>query len=122
MSDEITTTFRYQISNGSFQDQFTVAAATFDQAAVGATSGVWVVGTSEENLSVGDVGTVGFLILRNLDSTNYVDYGMSDSGTMKALGRIKPGEFAFLRLKPGVTLRAQADTASCKVEYRLYED
>ena len=80
------------------------------------------VGTSEEDLSVGDVGTVGWLFLRNLDSSNYVVFGPKSGGAMVAFGRLKAGEVAALRVSSGVTLRWQANTAAVKVQVILLED
>lgn len=90
-----------------------------EQVGLGAQGGIVSVGTSEENLSVGDVGTEGLLFLKNLDSTNYVEFGMSDSGTMKPIGKLLAGEIAFFRMKPGQTLRWQANTAAVKVNVLL---
>ena len=56
-------------------------------AADGVFEAVLDIGTSEENVSFGDL-TPGLVILVNLDDANYVQYGMSDAGTMKTLGRL----------------------------------
>jgi len=77
--------------------------------------GIVEVGTSEENVSFGDIGP-GWIWMRNLDDTNYVQWGMSDGGTMKAVGRLRPQDlWTKFYLDTGVTLRMKADTAACKV-------
>lgn len=107
---------------GNFKDSFTPGAVTIALANQGAASGIVDVGTSEEDLSIGDVGasTQGYLILRNLDSSNYVTYGPKSGGAMVVFGRIKPGEIAVLRLEPSVVVRWQANTAAVKVQVKLF--
>lgn len=75
-----------------------------------------VVGTSEENLDVGDVTTPGLIYLRNTDGTNFISYGTvtTDLGFV-----LLPGEQNLVRLKSGETLIVQADTAECKLEIGL---
>lgn len=95
---------------------------TIVQDAIGAHAPVVTVGfAAEEDLPIGDISTLGWLFLQNLDSTNYVTYGPKDT-TMKAFGRIEPGEYAALRLEPGITLRWQANTGNVKVKVMLLED
>ena len=80
--------------------------------------GIVEIGTSEENVSFGDIGP-GWVWMRNLDDTNYVQWGMSDSGTMKAVGRLMPQDlWTKFYLDTGVTVRMKADTAACKVAIR----
>lgn len=73
------------------------------------------IGTTEEVISFGDV-TPGWVVLRNLDPTNYVTYGPTSGGVMVPLGRLNPGKPALLFLAAGVTLRMQANTAACRVQ------
>lgn len=95
---------------------------TLNQTGIGAWDNIVIVGTAEENLAPTDITTLGWMYLENLDSTNYVDYGISDGGAIKALGKIKAGEIALLRLKTGVTVRAQANTAPVKLQVIIWED
>jgi hypothetical protein len=92
------------------------------QAAQGAHSPVVSVETVEEDLPIGDITTLGWLYLRNLDTTNYVTYGPKSGGAMVAFGRIKPGEPALMRLEPGITLRWVANTAAVKIQVKLFQD
>lgn len=75
MADEIKLTVQADVVNGSFKDRFQPGQVAITQAAVGAHRPVVSVGTSEEDLSLGDVGTAGICVLRSLDATNYVTYG-----------------------------------------------
>ncbi len=82
---------------------------------------VVIVGTSEEDLLVGDVTTVGWLYLKNLDAANYVQWGPKSAGSMVAIGRLKAGCSAWIQMEPGVTLRWIANTAPVKVQVKLWD-
>ncbi len=76
------------------------------------------VGTSDEELAQGsDLGTPGYMFIKNLDATNYVEYGLTSSYT----GKLKAGEVGLLRLA-GAGVYAKADTAACNVEYWIIEE
>lgn len=124
MANEVKVTFQLNSSHGNYKQAITPGTMTFSLTTQGGAEGVQSIGTSEENLSYGDVAAadVGYLYMRNLDATNYVTWGMSDGGTMKAVGKMKAGEFVFLRVVPSVNVRLLANTAACKVEYRLLQD
>lgn len=122
MANEITVTTSLSVTNGNFSYLFNPGSIQVTQNTQGAHGGVITVGTSEENLSVGDVVTPGYLVLRNLDSANYVTYGPTTGGSMYAFGKIKAGETAILRLSTGTTLRWVADTATVKIQCMLLND
>lgn len=119
MANEITLNLSLAVTNGKMKQRFEPGAISVTQSAAEAYAPVVSVGTSEEDLPVGDVATVGFLCVQNLDATNYVTYGPKSGGSMVAFGRIKPGEVAILRLEPGVTLRWVANTGAVKVQTLL---
>lgn len=122
MADEITVTLRATVDNGEYHDEFRGGTFKFDQAAIGAHGPVVSVGTAEEDLTTGDISTLGFLFLKNTDVANYVTYGPKSAGVMVPFGRIKAGEVACVRLEPGITLRWQANTAAVKVQILLLEN
>lgn len=122
MANEITVSQQLSVTNGYASETFNVSGVRINQAAVGAHSPVWIIGTSEEDMAVGDVTTLGWLCLRNLDTTNYITYGPKSGGSMVALGRLNAGESCMLRLEPGVTLRAIANTAAVKVKQLLLQN
>lgn len=106
-----------------FQDGAT-AQLQLDQNGVGEDAGVMSVPTTGGGtvLTVTNVTTLGWIVLTNLDLTNFVTYGPTSGGAIVALGKLKPSETAILRLKPGVTLRLLADTAAAQVAYKLFQD
>ena len=120
MADELKVTITANLENGEDKQTWNHGQDKITQAAIGGHGGIVSVGTSEEDLAIGDVGTLGWLFLRNL-GVNYVTYGPKDT-TMKAFGRLEAGEEAALRLEPGITLRWQANTAAVKVKVWLLED
>lgn len=122
MANEITTSINVSLSNGYLTSSFAPGAVRITQNTGITHETVWIVGTSEEDLAIGDLATLGYAMFRNLDTTNYVQIGMSDAGTMKTFARLKPGEPAAIRLEPGITVRAKANTASCKVQVKIFND
>jgi hypothetical protein len=123
MSNEIALNFNIQVTNGTYRDSFSKQGAYYDQNSQGASGGIQSIGTSEEDLVISDsVTTNGYLVLHNLDTTNYVDWGEKSGGVMKPIGRLKPGDIAVFRMKPSETLRLVDNTASVKVEFFLLND
>lgn len=80
-------------------------------------AGVQTIGITEEALDKGDVIAIGYLFVRNLDPTNFVDVGAAAG---EYCHRLQPGGFVC---GPwfGTTAFAKADTAPCKVEYAITE-
>lgn len=120
MANEITVTLRMGCINGNFNPG-TISASSlqYDQAAAGAASGIQAIGTSEETLSTGDLTTYGWLYIRNLDATNYVQLGFS-TGVYGI--RLEAGEPAMFRTEPAATVYLKADTAACNVQFQWLED
>ncbi len=76
------------------------------------------IGTTEEEIAQGaDLGTPGYLWIKNLDSTNYVEVGTS-TGVYQV--KLLAGEFAQFRPN-GTTIYGKANTSACLVEYVLVE-
>jgi len=118
MADELTVTTKVSFSKGgavvsrSFTDTVTITGDAF-------THGVQSVGTSEEEIAQGaDVGTPGYVLIKNLDDTNYVEVG-STTGVYDI--KLKAGEAALYRHN-SATVYALADTGACLVEYIIFED
>ena len=79
---------------------------------------VQAVGITEEQLAQGaDLGTPGYVLLKNLDATNYVEVG-STTGVYDI--KLLAGEVAIYRHN-SATIYAKANTAICNVEYFLIE-
>lgn len=122
MANEIRVTQQINVQNGELNVTYPSGnlADTFDQAAVGGpTPGYVTIGTSEESETFSELSTLGWLMMHNLDDTNFVEWGFAtgDYG-----GRLEPGEKALFRLNPGTTLYLKADTAACKMVLNAFED
>lgn len=78
--------------------------------------GIQAIGTSEEALNVGDVSSVGLIVLINRDDTNYVEIGLTGSYSIK----LKPGQFAIF--PPAGTMTAAANTAEIDLEYYIFPE
>ena len=82
--------------------------------------GVIDVTTSEVTVTLNtDIGDAGAVYIRNQDTTNYVQVGMA---TGVYVHRIPPDQDERFWLEPGTaSLFLIADTATCKVEFEIYE-
>lgn len=109
------------VANGGYQDSVRVNTA-FAQNNLAANEEVVSVPTTATSYSFPNVTTYGWMYLSNLDSTNYVLYGMSVSSTFEAFGKLEAGESAVFRLNPGITFQMQSNTAACNVWYWLLND
>lgn len=130
MADEISISVFLRVSNGSHVEEFAPGNISVDQAAIGKGGYVQSIGTAEEVVDFGDIvdGTEGYMVLRNLDTYHYINYGPESSGAMVVFGVLKPGEVALIRVSPGVIMRAQAiagDTSPAHaslLDVRIYSD
>ena len=72
--------------------------------------------TTEQALDMSDIGTVEFIIIKNLDDTNRVDIDCNYTDvTFRASNKIDAGKTAIF--KPAGDVYALADTGACLVEY-----
>jgi hypothetical protein len=125
MANEITIALNVQVLNGYMRSTFQPGQIQAEQSAVGRAGHAQSIGTSAEVVDLGDISANGLLILRNLDTTNYITYGPQEAGSggdMVTFGKIKPGGVALTWLAPTVVLMAQADTAEALLDVYLYED
>lgn len=119
MANEITIQASIQVVNGNLRDSFNVGSKSVNQAAVGGpTPGYVTIGTSEETVAFGELGTKGYCVIQNLSATNFIEWGFS---TGVYGGKLLAGEVALFRLN-ATSLFLKADTAACKVLIKGYEN
>lgn len=78
------------------------------------------IGLSEESITWNtDVANAYWLYIRNLDATNFVQIGFA-TGVYTI--RLRPGDFMLIPLEPTInSVFALADTATCDIQYIVYE-
>lgn len=119
MSSEITLSVRFDVANGNYAPgAINISSAQFDQTTAGADERIQEIGTSEETLGE-TLATTGWLFMRNLSATNYIEWGPAAN---TYVGRLEAGEFAVFRTIPAATIYAKANTAACNLWYRWLED
>ena len=120
MADEITLNIRLQLENGALLDDNRPSAQSITQTTQTMFKSVVSIGTSEESVTYAELTAPGICYLKNLDATNYVQWGVA---TTVYTGRLKASDApAMFRLDPGATtLYLKANTAACKVLITVYD-
>lgn len=110
----ITATLRYAKDKASASQAISYLA---DQTGDKYSAGIQSIGTTEEALQKNDVGTIGYLAIRNMDTVNYVDIGAT-TGVYSL--RLQAGKGALVAWN-GTSVLCKANTAACEVEYLIIE-
>ena len=117
MANELTVSCSVRFSKSGREHDKAYGGLQIDVTGTNVICNTQTVGTSEEALVVGDVGTAGYMIIKNLDATNYVTLRAS-TGAADTV-KLKAGEVAMYRLAANAPF-AIANTAPCDVEYLLF--
>jgi hypothetical protein len=118
MANEISVTIGASVTNGQLRQASVTTTTQFNQTTQRAGSVCQDVGTSEEAVSFGD-GVPGYIVARNLDTTNFVSLRFVTGGA-NAVRLPANGGSACFHLGSGVSLFAIADTAACRVKFDWY--
>lgn len=121
MADEIKITRSVRLLKGTMKHEFTPAQFSLTQTGNLVYDVVHNIGTSEETAgpTFGDIGTEGYMVVYNLDGTNYVQMGFSTGVYGKRLYPSSAPDEGFI--EPGATLYLKANTAACRVRIIVYE-
>ncbi len=125
MANEITLSVSLKAINGDFTYNRKISGQQYDQAASGGNGGIQEIGfAAHEAIALGDVSTEGWILMRNIDDTNFVDIGVDVAAAFEPMIRMEPGEPCLFRNSKaaGTTLYAQADTGAVKIEFMILED
>lgn len=76
--------------------------------------GTQTIGTAAEQLNKGDIGTIGYVFVKNLDPTNYVELAL-DAGFTQIFAKLLPGEFCVIPTQQQYYARANTAPCSCLV-------
>lgn len=84
-------------------------------------AGVWEIGTSEEDMDIGDVTTEGMLVMHSLEATggNNVLYGPKSGGVLVTMNVLYPGRTHVMELNPAVVVRAKSSAGTVRVYYQI---
>jgi hypothetical protein len=115
--------FSVNVLNGSYKERIDPGSLIVSQQAPGRGGGIETVAfASAGALSLGSITSNGWCFLQNLDAANFVTYGPQIAGgAMQAFGKLLAGEYAFVRISPGVVIMAQADTANVLLDVRIFQ-
>ena len=119
MADEITISASLKVSNGLLTSPRSVTRLQADQATQMSREGVQSIGTTYEAIDLGDVATAGYVYIRNIDTTNYVEIGTEVSAAFAPAIKLLAGEAALFRA--GAVLYAKADTAAVKIDVLILD-
>lgn len=123
MADEIKITTNANVTNGTYRLTFTPGTISVTQSTQGSQEGIVIVGSGAvEAVDYGDVAVKGWYMGRNLDPTNFVDWGPFLNSTMVPMGKIESGETFMFRGNSTTIMGWQADTADVKVQLVVLED
>lgn len=120
MADEITHTLTLSLANGNLSDTNNPGRIRVNQTTQTIFKSVALINTTEESVTFPELTTPGICYLRNLDSTNFVQWG---TATGVYSGRLKASDIpACFRLDNGATtLYLKSDTAACRVLITVYD-
>lgn len=119
MANEINVSVSLTASKGGAAIQST-GSRTADMAGVEMITNVQAVGTAAEAIVVGDIGTPGYCLLKNLDATNYVEIALDSGVTTQVFAKLMPGDVALFPAKTA-TMYAKANTAPIALLVSLVE-
>lgn len=121
MASEITLNFGFSVVKSNLRQAVVSHNLVVDLTGSRFVANVQDVGTSHEALVVGDLSTAGYIWIKNLDPTNYVEIGILDSGTFYPTCKLKALREALFPAAV-VALYAKANTSPCKLQYQFFED
>lgn len=109
MANEIQIDITLRAEKGFLREELRKQGFRADMAGLVVEKGVQTIGTTHEQVSIGDVSTAGWAAFVNLDAENFIEIGVEVSAAFHPLIKLMPGETAVLRLATN-TFFAQADT------------
>lgn len=121
MAQEITATGSLSFTKGNMASAIALGDTSkkFDVTGQHFVRSTQNIGTSAEAIAKGDIGTIGWAYVRNLDATNYCELLDATSGNVFI--KLKPGEFFMGRLGCAAPA-AKANSSAVNIEYVLVED
>lgn len=91
-------------------------AAYFDVAGSVGNQEVQAVGITDESLNLGDISSIGYVFLKNLDATNSIQIG--SDGTLYPILLRANGGWAIMEWN-AAAIHAKANVAPCNLQYTI---
>jgi len=120
MANQITFSINAAVTLAAGGSILGVGSTTATQAGTNNIGSVQNVGTTTESVALGDVTTIGYLFVKNLDATNYVEFDLNTPVAGTAFCKLLPGECAFIPTRQ-TTIYAKANTAAVDVLVCAFE-
>ncbi len=136
MANEASITINLDINKGSLIYRKSINNRVDVTGTKGPVPGALLISTSGVSVNFGELTVPAICMLTNLDSTNYVEWGIWDGLEFIPVGELQAGESAILRLSrnlgksfgvgtgttdSGNSLRLKANTAACNVQVEAFE-
>lgn len=122
MADEAKIRISLAIDVGNLSYRSSPQSFTMDvSSSKGPAPGVVAVSTTGVSIDLSQLTTPALCWMRNLDLTNFVEYGRYDGTTFHPCGELLAGDFVVFRLARNITtLRLRANTAACNVRIEAF--
>lgn len=75
---------------------------------------VQTVGITAEAIQLGDVSTIGYVLLKNMDTTNFVEIALDSNVSTQKFAKLLAGDMALFPASTA-TMYAKADTSPCNL-------
>jgi hypothetical protein len=122
-ANEINTMIGFTVNKGSLNVARSVNLNfTLTNAAPNVAGGTQLITTTPSIITTGNVATNGWSFFRNLDASNYVELGYSDTTNFQAIIRMNAGEPALFRLAQGAVLYGRANVTNVTVEKQIIDN
>lgn len=120
MANEITVVRNALITSGNFRDGIISATVTYDLGAIEKSEGIIGATTAEADLTFTGVTTPKFCVLKNLDSTNIIQWGPKSGGVMVEVGRIQTLSEVWFEIGSSVTIRYRTVASTASLWWRVW--
>ena len=118
MANELTLTANLKFEKSTKSAEAGKAGLQIDVAGGDYIAKTQSVGTSQEAIVIGEITTPGYMFIRNLDGTNYVEIRDGSSGA--DVVKVRAGGVALFELATATPF-AIANTSAVEIEYTIIE-
>lgn len=116
MANEISLKVDGQLNNGSVKVKWDTGTLSATQANARSFHDQQTIATTDTALDFGSLTQPGYVRLRNLDPTNYIEAGPDAAGMVPAIRLMPQGPEQVIFIAPGSTWKAKANSADCKLD------